>query len=190
KINLNLTNRYCYYGNILYSFEKENIITYDLQKLFLTSIVEGRIEGRVGFIDKRSVVTKKYSCIYVYSKTGFFVLWQKDFSKLAEYIEVDGEEVLGDIRQLWSYNGYIMVLTQMFLFKLNSETGEVIQQQKLPAGFMGLCVNENKAYGCYGYHFIEIDLDTLGILSFKRMEYENYEGQELFTLMNKAVYHA
>src|SRR5690606_8549401 len=97
--------------------------------------------------------------------------------------------VLGDIRQLWSYNGHIMVLTQMFLFKLNSETGETIQQQKLPAGFMELCMYRNKAYGCYGYHFIEIDLDTLDILCFKRLEYENYEGQELFTLMNKAVYH-
>lgn len=189
KINLNLTNSRCYSGNILYSFEKEHILAFDIKNLSLTKKIEGSIEGRVFIIDETRVVTKKNSCIYVYNKTDFSVLWQKDFSTLAEYTEVDGVKEKGIIRQVWNYNDQIMILTQMFIFKLNCETGEIIQHKQLPAGFMELCVNDNIAYGCYGYHFIEIELDALDILNFQRMEYENYEGKELFTLMNKAVYH-
>src|SRR5690606_18855426 len=122
--------------------------------------------------------------IYIYNKTDFSLLWQQNFAKVAEYQEIDGEHVLGKIREVYCYKESIVVLTQLFIFRVEIQTGKIICQQKLPAGFMVLSIHKNKAYGCYGYHCIEIDLDTLEVINFHRIEYEDYEGDRHLALMN------
>ncbi|WP_212899556.1 hypothetical protein, partial [Capnocytophaga cynodegmi] len=76
----------------------------------------------------------------------------------------------------------------MFILRLHIETGEIIYSLRLPAGLMTLSISNNKAYGCYGYHYMEIDLEKGELINFVRIENALLNGQEYNAIMNKASY--
>ncbi|MBD0824022.1 hypothetical protein [Aestuariibaculum marinum] len=180
----NCDDRY-FYGNN----KRLGFIKFDLLKGKVKTIYrEKKIEGLIELI--QDYIVRIYSGqLFVYNKTEFSLLWQKDFSKIAEYQEIDGSIETGEIREVYNYKDTIAVLTQLYVFKIDILTGGIISQQKLPWGFMALSIHKNRAYSCYGFHFIEINLDTLEVINFQRMEYEEHKNKPHFAIMNHPVYH-
>ena len=180
-----------FYDGVYYNLSEVvgNNTIYDLKTGDIVRIVDKEIAGFIVLNTLDFLVTKKDSYIYTYSKSDFSLMWQQDFSKIAEYQEIDKEQVLGEIREVYSYEDTIIVLTQLFIFKMDIQTGKILCLQKLPAGFMKLSICKNMAYSCYGYHSIQMDLDTLEIANFHRIQYEDHEGKPHFAIMNHPVYH-
>ncbi|GIZ14680.1 hypothetical protein [Capnocytophaga catalasegens] len=125
---------------------------------------------------------------YIDEELKISLLWQKDLSKITSYTEWDGTEEKGEIREIYSYNDTLIVLTQVFILRINLQTGDIIYSLRLPAGLMTLSIERNKAYGCYGYHYMEIDLEKGELINFVRIENALLNGQEYNAIMNKASY--
>ncbi|MFK8308391.1 hypothetical protein ACI76O_11875, partial [Capnocytophaga cynodegmi] len=118
----------------------------------------------------------------------FSLLWQKNLSDITSYKDYDGSLKQGEIREIYSYNNTLIVLTQVFILRLHIETGEIIYSLRLPAGLMTLSIEGDKAYGCYGYHYMEIDLEKGELINFVRLENALLNGKEYNAIMNKASY--
>lgn len=127
--------------------------------------------------------------IYIYNYNIGRILWQKDIREITQYTEWDNSEVKGEIREIYSYKDSIIVLTQVFVLRINPHTGEIIYSLRLPAGLMTLSIETEKAYGCYGYHYMEIDLEKGELINFIRIEDAIYEGKSYNATMNKATFH-
>jgi outer membrane protein assembly factor BamB len=185
---LNVTNHNCYSENVLYSFARGKINVYDLRKLAYIVSLNDNTFGVVNNIVKDWLITNDSTNIYIYNKKDFSLLWQLNISEASSYEDL-GERVSGEIRGVYPNDDSIIILTQLFIFRIDIKTGEFIYQKQLPAGLMTLSIHKNKAYGCYGYHFVEVDLDTSEVLSFHRIEFENYEGKQYSAIMNQPTYH-
>ncbi|WP_155284819.1 hypothetical protein [Capnocytophaga felis] len=144
---------------------------------------EGEI---VLFFDSGDIISNTDNTLFRY--TNFSLLWQKDFSEITNYKDYDGSLKQGEIREIYSYNNTLIVLTQLFILRINLQTGEIIYSLQLPAGLMTLSIEGDKAYGCYGYHYMEIDLEKGELINFVRIENALLNGQEYNAIMNKACY--
>ncbi|MCX2682005.1 hypothetical protein OOZ15_18785 [Galbibacter sp. EGI 63066] len=169
-------------------FYKERRVNYFLYNINFELVRQIATDYPV--IMKSGLLITREGNVGVYNLKKNKQLWRQDFSKIAEYQEIDGENILGEIREVYGYKDSIIVLTQLFIFRIDIQTGKILCQQKLPAGFIVLSIHKNKAYSCYGYHFIEIDLETLEVLNFHRIEYEDYDGKQHFTIMNHPIFDA
>jgi len=58
----------------------------------------------------------------------------------------------------------------MFILRIDLQTGDIIYSLQLPAGLMELSIVGDKAYGCYGYHYMEVDIEKGKLLNFVRIK--------------------
>jgi hypothetical protein len=130
---------------------------------------------------------------FIDSSIGLFnfetqCLWQHDLSILSSFTNYEGRATKGSIRNIYEYNDSVIVITQLFIFRINIERGDIIYSKKLPAGFLSLSLFQNRAFGCYGHHYLEIDLDSGEVINFNRIENEENEGVKYLAYMNEAYY--
>ncbi|MFK8299069.1 hypothetical protein ACI76O_11865 [Capnocytophaga cynodegmi] len=168
--------------------DEEKIYIYDLTSGNITKKFDSIIIGYPKLNTNSHIVTQKDSYIYIYIKNDFSLLWEKNLSDITSYKDYDGSLKQGEIREIYSYNNTLIILTQVFILRLHIETGEIIYSLRLPAGLMTLSIEENKAYGCYGYHYMEIDLEKGELINFVRIENALLNGKEYNAIMNKASY--
>ncbi|WP_212899600.1 hypothetical protein, partial [Capnocytophaga cynodegmi] len=179
----NCDENYYYHNTKKMGFIKFDYLKGEVNKVFL----ENRYNGLHKLLGDFLVLYKDKT-ISVHSKNDFSLLWQKNLSDITSYKDYDGSLKQGDIREIYSYNNTLIVLTQVFILRLHIETGEIIYSLRLPAGLMTLSIEGDKAYGCYGYHYMEIDLEKGELINFVRLENALLNGQEYNAIMNKASY--
>lgn len=134
-------------------------------------------------------ICEKNNVIFLFDVKEKNILWQKDISKLTHYTEWDDGHEEGNIRQVYAYEDSIIVITQVFILRIDTQTGNIIYSLRLPTGLMSLFIIGDKGYGCYGYHYMEIDLGKGELLNYLRIENAIYKGQEYDATMNKATFH-
>ena len=178
------------YDNLYYNLsEIDNNCIYDLVIGKEVGKCKNEIKGFIKLNTEDYILTKKETFIYNYSKTDFSLLWQKDLSKLTQYTEWDGTEEEGKIREVYEYQDSVIVLTQMFILRIDLQTGDIIYSLQLPAGLMELSIVGDKAYGCYGYHYMEVDIEKGRLLKFIRIENAVYQGKEYNAIMDSPKFH-
>ena len=178
------------YNNLYYNLsEIDNNCIYDLVIGKEVGKCKNEIKGFIKLNTEDYILTKKETFIYNYSKTDFSLLWQKDLSKLTQYTEWDGTEEEGKIREVYHYKDSVIVLTQMFILRIDLQTGDIIYSLQLPAGLMELSIVGDKAYGCYGYHYMEVDIEKGKLLKFIRIENAVYQGKEYNAIMDSPKFH-
>ncbi|MFK8267165.1 hypothetical protein, partial [Capnocytophaga cynodegmi] len=185
---------------LYFSFLEENdIYIYIKNKDFLYQFDKKGYKVEIFPFSEKKIFSHLYNAFLIFKKENILythldkkseipLLWQKDLSDITSYKDYDGSLKQGDIREIYSYNNTLIVLTQVFILRLHIETGEIIYSLRLPAGLMTLSIEENKAYGCYGYHYMEIDLEKGELINFVRIENALLNGKEYNAIMNKACY--
>ena len=178
------------YNNLYYNLsEIDNNCIYDLVIGKEVGKCKNEIKGFIKLNTEDYILTKKETFIYNYSKTDFTLLWQKDLSEQTQYTEWDGTEEKGKIREVYEYQDSVIVLTQMFILRIDLQTGDIIYSLQLPAGLMELSIVGDKAYGCYGYHYMEVDIEKGKLLKFIRIENAVYQGKEYNAIMDSPKFH-
>lgn len=189
---------YYYIKNNKYAVIRKFIEGFEVE-FYLLEIEKNKIlqkinfEGEIALLNELGVVISYTNdTLYKYSDykySDFSLLWQKDLSEITQYTQWDNSEVKGEIREVYSYKDTLIVLTQVFVLRINIQTGEIIYSLRLPAGVMTLSIEGGKAYGCYGYHYMEIDLEKGELINFVRIEDAIYEEKRYNAIMNKATFH-
>ena len=178
-----------YKKNKNYHCDNNHVYIYDLLSGNIVKIIKKTIIGYPKLGTDDYIITNNNIYIYVYSKTDFTLLWQKDLSEQTQYTEWDGTEEKGKIREVYEYQDSVIVLTQMFILRIDLQTGDIIYSLQLPAGLMELSIVGDKAYGCYGYHYMEVDIEKGKLLNFVRIENAVYQGKEYNAIMDSPKFH-
>ena len=190
----NCSNTYYYITNSKYIIIRKFITDFSLElhivRLDNYQIVR-KIKDTSGtirlFTESNDLICSTEDFLFLYK--DFTLLWQKDLSKLTQYTEWDGTEEEGKIREVYEYQDSVIVLTQMFILRIDLQTGDIVYSLQLPAGLMELSIVGDKAYGCYGYHYMEVDIEKGKLLNFVRIENAVYQGKEYNAIMDSPKFH-
>lgn len=118
------------FENLYYNLsEIDNNTIYDLSTGEPIKVVEKKITGFIVLNTLKFLITRKDSNIYIYNKTDFSLLWQKD---LGEYLKrhSEGKEIEGQITQVKLYKDSIIVVSDGGVLRLVLETGEILWKFK------------------------------------------------------------
>lgn len=169
-------NSFIYYH--IFDFVPNNHFLYDLKTNQVISLSIGEIKGGFEINSDTHIVTTKDGWVYSYSKNDFSLLWQKDIGEMTQYNYLFGTIERGNIRDVHEYkDGSIIVLTDIFIMRLNINSGDIIYLQRLPRGLISISIIDNKAYGCYAYSYMEIDLDKGEVINCIRLDKVEYQGE-------------
>ena len=190
----NCSNTYYYITNSKYIIIRKFITDFSLElhivRLDNYQIVR-KIKDTSGtirlFTESNDLICSTEDFLFLYK--DFSLLWQKDLSKLTQYTEWDGTEEEGKIREVYHYKDSVIVLTQVFILQIDLQTGDIVYSLQLPAGLMELSIVDNRAYGCYGYHYMEVDIEKGKLLKFIRIENAVYQGKEYNAIMDSPKFH-
>ena len=152
-----ILNQECYKDNILYDVKNNEVILFDLSKGKIIKEVVAKTSGRVSFISDYHIVKNDNSYIYIYSKSDFSLLWQKDLSNFLKY-DSEGKEQQGQIKQVKQYKDSLIVVSDGGVLRLALETGEIIWKAEGYTRTMEIV--GNMGYCCSSLSLWKLDLET------------------------------
>ncbi len=106
KVLYGLVDNY-YKKNKNYCYDDSYVYVYDLFSGDITQIKEVTIIGFPELNTENKIITSKESYIYIYSKSDFSLLWEKDLSEITSYTEWDNTEEQGEIREVYVFENSI-----------------------------------------------------------------------------------
>ena len=163
----------------IFDFVPNNQFLYNLNTNQIIPLSIGEIKGSFGINNDTHIVTVKEGWIYSYSKIDFSLLWQKDIGEMTQYRWLFGTIERGNIRDIHEYKGdSVVVLTDIFIVRLNINTGDILYLQRLPRGLISISIIDNKAYGCYASCYMEVDLDNGEVINYIEMDKLEYQGEK------------
>lgn len=187
KIPLFLYQYQCFYENIFYNIDVESIIVFDVLKGVVLEKKEIKTEGVTSLLTDNFLIKNRDSHIYVYIKTDFSLLWQKD---LNDYFLKDTETEV-EVKEVYLYENSLIVVTKAGVVRLNIETGELIWKTNYYARTMEIV--GHFGYVCTSLSLYRINLDNGETYHYGR-EYAQlpdfeYEGKSYWASGHRVVYH-
>lgn len=184
------------YGHLSYNMSSSILpeSKSDVYNLYDGELVKQFSKPIAGYIKKITasyIITSKDGILYVYSNQDFSLLWQKDIGEMTQYNYLFGTIKRGNIRDIHEYkDGSIIVLTDIFIMRLNINTGDILYLQRLPRGLISISIIDNKAYGCYSSSYMEVDLDNGKVIKYLEMDKVESQGEKYDAEMGLNRLHA
>ena len=181
----NIPNRNYYRNNILYSFDNNKAVLFDLSNGSIYAEIPFESRGVPTLITSTSFIEKKKSYIYIYSVFDFSFI--KEFNLNVLFPTQENVR----ISQIKEYQGSLIVVTSVATLRLSAEDGSVIWINEGYARTIEIV--GNTGYVCTSICLLKINLDTGEESGYgwekNRLPDFTYEGQEHWPVGHEVVYH-